>query len=207
MIGGELNFYRFCSAVLGAIFAGISVRANENRRKELMAQDRQHMSAGATGDRVSFGEAIPMKKTSVTTYAAIGVGVLAIGGIIAVMASGSDEEAEKKAAAAIAAESKKAKSEGPQLTAKEQQEHLKTTALAFERAKAAADAKKAAEAEKKAAEETARAAAAPAPVAAAPANAPAAAAPKSKSPANDKAAKKQMDSLDSIGSDIASALK
>ncbi len=162
-----------------------------------MAQ--QTAGAGNSGDRVSLaGEAIPMKKTGVTTYAAIGVGVLAIVGIVAVSAGGKDKDAEKKAAEIKAKASQQDK---PQLTAKERQEHMKMTALAFEKAEEDAKAKKAEEARKKAQADAAKQASmaqAPAPAAAP--------APKKKG-VSQKAAKKQMDSLDSMGSDIASALK
>lgn len=157
--------------------------------------------AQSTGDRVSSaGGGIPMQKTSITTYLAIGVGVLAIGGVVVISTSGGDEEAEKKAAAIKAAADKP---DAPQMTAKEHREHMKMTARALERAEANAKAKQAAEAEHRAEAEAAkRPAAARAPAGAAPAPA---AAPKK--PVNKQAAKKQMDSLDSIGSDIASALE
>lgn len=162
------------------------------------------MAQQDSGRLSNAGDAIPMQKTSVTTYLAIGVGVLAIGGVVAITTGGGDAEAEKKAAE-IKAQADKP--DGPQLSAKEQQEHLKMTAAAFERAKQTAAAKKAAEEQKKAAEAEAaraRAAAAPGP---APAGNQAGPAPKPKAAPSKKASKKQLDSLDSIGSDIASALE
>jgi hypothetical protein len=145
-----------------------------------------------------------MKKAGLTTYVAIGVGVLAIGAIAAVSRGGSDAEVEKKAAAIQAQANKK---ETPQMTAKEQQEHLKTTALAFERAQLAAQEKKAEAARAQAAAEAARAQVEASNVQAAPAPAAAGPAPAPKKAVNKKAEKKELDSLDSIGSDIASALE
>jgi hypothetical protein len=158
--------------------------------------------AQSTGDRVSSaGGGIPMRKAGITTYLAIGVGVLAIGAVVGVSLSGGDEEAEKKAAAIKASANKR---DAPQMTAKEQREHMKMTALALERAEANAKAKKAEAAERQAAkaERTAPVAQAPAAGEAAPAAAPA-----PKKPVNNKAAKKELDSLDSMGSDIATALE
>lgn len=157
-----------------------------------MTQDRENRVSSA-------GEAIPMQKAGVTTYVALAVGVLAIGGIALVTTSRSDSEAEKKAAE-IKAKAEAKPTSG--MTAKEQQEHMKMTARAFERAAETAAAKKAAEEQQKAAAAEAEAAAkaAPAPAAGGPA-------PETKPKVSQKAAKKQMDSLDSMGSDIASALK
>lgn len=156
-----------------------------------MAQDRENRVSSA-------GDAIPMQKTGVTTYVAIAVGVLAIGGIVLVTTSRSDSEAEKKAAE-IKAKADAKPTSG--MTVKEQQEHMKMTARAFERAKETAAAKKAEEERQKAAASEAEAArVAAAPAAAGPA-------PEARPKVSKKAAKKQMDSLDSMGSDIASALK
>ena len=160
------------------------------------------------GDKVIGAEdsVIPMQKTSMTTYVAVGVGVLAIGGIVAVTSMGrADAEAEKKAAEIAAQANKK---DTTKMTAKERREHMKMTALAFQKAEEAQAAKKAEAARKKAAEEEAEARAKVA--AAAPrggGDAPAAPREPAPKPVNKKAAKKQMDGLDSIGSDIASALK
>ena len=92
----------------------------------------------------SAGDAIPMKKSGVTTYLAIGGAVVAVG-VVALVSSGkSDAEAEQKAAAAIKAAT--AKKSTSSMTAEEQREHMKMTARAFERAQETA-ATKAAEAE------------------------------------------------------------
>src|SRR6186997_2789739 len=116
-----------------------------------MAQDSENRVSSA-------GDAIPMKKTGVTTYVAIAVGVVAIGAVVVVSSGGSDTKAEKKAAEIMAQSTKK---EAPGMTAEQQREHIKMTQRAFERAQAEADAKKAeAERQKTAAEPEA---AAPAP--------------------------------------------
>ena len=160
------------------------------------------------GEKASGAEdsVIPMKKAGMTTYVAIGVGVLAIGGIVAVSSLGrADADAEKKAAEIKALSSKKDTSK---MSLKEQREHMKMTALAFQKAEeAAAERKVEADRKKAAADAEAQArVAAAAPVAARAGGDDAPAAPPPK-PVNTKAAKKQLDSLDSMGSDIASALK
>lgn len=157
-----------------------------------MAQDQ---TQGAT-------DAIPMQKTSMTTYLALGVGVLAVGGLLA-LTLGGDKETEKRAAEIKA--KAEAQSKGPVMTAKEQREHMKTTAKAFALAEERAKAKKAEE-ERKKAEEDAHKAARVAAASPAPGGGDAPA-PKPKPRVSKKAAKKQMDGLDSIGSDITSALK
>jgi len=177
-----------------------------------MAQDSENRVSSA-------GDAIPMKKTGVTTYVAIAVGVLAIGAVVVVTTGGkSDPEAERKAMEIKAQASKK---EAPGMTAEQQREHLKMTQRAFERAQAEADAKKAEAERQKAAAPEAEAANAPAaPPAGGPAHASAPApaagpaqpaedpAPEPAKPkVTQKAAKKQLDSLDSMGSDIATALE
>lgn len=161
------------------------------RRETLMAQNQ-------TQDAV---DAIPMQKTSKTTYIAVGVGVLAVGGLLA-MSLGGDKEAEKKAAE-IKAQAE-AHEKVPVMTAKERREHMKMTAKAFQIAEEH-DKERKAEAARKKAEEDAQKAARVA--AASPAHGAGAAAPPPKPRISQKAKKKQMDSLDSIGSDITSALK
>lgn len=161
-----------------------------------MAQDSENRVSSA-------GDAIPMKKAGVVTYVAIALGVVAIGSVVAISTSGSDAEVEQKAAAIKAQADKK---DAPAMTAEEQREHMKMTARAFERAEEAA-ATKAAEAERKkaaAAEAESQAQAANAAPAAPAADGPA---PQAKPKVSQQAAKKQIDSLDSMGSDIASALK
>ena len=106
-----------------------------------MAQNRQKGQGAGQGDRVSSaGEAIPMQKAGLTTYVVIGVGVLVIGGTIAITSGGSDSEAEKKA---VDIQTQANQQDAPQMTAKEQQEHLKMTARAFERAEESSKLKKA----------------------------------------------------------------
>src|SRR6187399_698768 len=166
-----------------------------------MAQDSENRVSSA-------GDAIPMKKTGVTTYIAIALGVLAIGAVVVVTSSGHDAAAEHKAAEIKAQASKK---EAPGMTAEQQREHIKMTQRAFERAQAEADAKKAeaerqkaaapqAEGETEAAHANANAAPPPAGAAHAPAAgpeaAPEAAAEPPKPKVTQKAAKKQLDSLD-----------
>src|SRR5688572_30237219 len=168
-----------------------------------MAQDSDNRVSSA-------GDAIPMKKTGVTTYVVIAVGVLAIGAVVVVTSGGSsDAEAEQKAAEIKAQSNKK---DAPGMTPEQQREHMKMTARAFERAQAEADAKKVeAERQKAAAsqaESEAAAAAAPAPAGGpAPAAGDPAPAEPPKPKVTQKAAKKQLDSLDSMGSDIATALE
>ena len=71
-----------------------------------MAQNQMH-------DAV---DAIPMQKTSKTTYIAVGVGVIALGGVLA-LTLGGDKEAEKKAAELKA--QAEAHDKQPGMTAKE----------------------------------------------------------------------------------------
>ena len=156
-----------------------------------MAQNQQGADAG---------DAIPMQKTSPTVYIAVGVGVVALVAVLGVTLGG-DSEAEKKAAE-IKAQAE-ALERDPGMTAKEHREHMKTTAKAFALAEERAKEKKAQAEQRKAQEEQRKsaqvAAAAPPPGAAA--------APPPKPKVSTKAKKKQMDSLDSIGSDITSALE
>ncbi len=169
----------------------------ENGRKGLMADSENRVS--------SAGDAIPMKKTGVTTYLAIAGAVVAVGVVALVTSGKSDAEAEQKAAAAIKAAT--AKKSTSSMSAEEQREHMKMTARAFERAEADAAAK-AAEAQQQkaaAAEAQTQAQAAANATPAAPAEGGAAPPPKPK--VSGQAAKKQIDSLDSMGSDIASALE
>jgi hypothetical protein len=151
------------------------------------------------------GDAIPMQKTAPTTLIAAGVGVVAVVGVLLLTLGGGDDETEKQAEqikARAAADEK-----DPGMTAKEHQEHMKMTARAFQLAEDKAKEKQAAQAQAKSAAGSQQAAKA---VAAAPKSesGPAAAAPPPPKPrVNEKAKKKQMDSLDSIGSDITSALE
>lgn len=161
------------------------------------------MAAQSKGGAADAEDGIPMQKTSPTVYIAAGVGVVALGVVLAMSLRGSSDESEEKAKAIkakMAADDKL-----PKMTLKERQEHLKMTARAMELAEGQEAQKQAAEARAKAAaeQEKARAearkseAAAPAGGAAKPA----------KPKVSQKSAKKQLDSLDSLGSDIASALK
>jgi ABC-type lipoprotein release transport system permease subunit len=140
-----------------------------------------------------------MQKTSKTTYIAAAVGVVALGGVLAITLGG-DKETEKKAAE-IKAQAE-AQSKGTGMTAKEQREHMKMTAKAFAAAEEQAKVKKAADDQKKAVEDAQNARAAAPAAGPAPADAPA---PKPK--VTQRAKKKQLDGLDSIGSDITSALE
>ena len=155
--------------------------------RELMADSENRVS--------SAGDAIPMKKTGVTTYIVIAGAVVAVG-VVALVSSGkSDVEAEQKAAAAIkAATAKKGTSS---MSAEEQREHMKMTARAFERAEADAAAKAAETERQKAAAAAEAEAQAQAPAGnAAPAPPAEGAAPPPKPKVNQQAAKKQIDSLD-----------
>lgn len=145
----------------------------------------------ATGDDV---DTIPMQKTSPLLWLGLGAGAVLVAGAVIWASSGHGSEAAIPAVKARAAQDPNA------LTAKEQQEHLKLTQRALERVEAE---KKVAPAEEEPgnarphesgsqetrAKPVAHAARAPAP--AAPAKPP----------------KKQLDALDSIGSDITSALE
>jgi hypothetical protein len=152
--------------------------------------------AGAAAD----ADGIPMQKTNPMIFIGIGGAVVLLGGALLWASSGSDET-EKKAAEIKAA----ANAEAPAgMTPKEQAEHLKRTQLALQKLEASA-------AEKKKAADEAAAAEAERAAAAAPAAQPASgsgdnsgsAAPKPAKPAS----KKDLDGLDSIGSDISKGLQ
>ena len=139
-------------------------------------------------------EGIPMQKTKPGMIIAIVAGVLVVGGVIGYSLFGGKKTSSKdveQLKAQVAASS-----QGPQLTAKEQQEHLATTRKALEKFEAAEAERKKEEAAKKAQEEEEKkkAEAAKAAAAAGPA------------PVSGTAAKKAGSALDSIGSDYANQL-
>lgn len=176
------------------------------RAEDTVSRDAVSRDAGGSDVGLEVS-GIPMKKTSPTTWVAVGGGVLILGLLLVWGSSGGEST---KASAEPA---KEAAGE-PRLSAKEAQEHL----LKTQKAMAAAQ-EEAAQAEARAkppeAEEAAPEPAAPEP-ASPEAAAPRAPAPKavasqdSKPPAkavSPQQSKKKMDSLDSLGADITSALK
>lgn len=145
-------------------------------------------------------EALPIQKPTIAVYLTGGIAVLAVAGLLAYALSGDDAATQKEKGAEV----QRAAAVSTGLTAdqiKEQQAHLRRTQLALE---AVRD------------EPPAAAAAAPAE---APAEAPEAPAPARKTSATAKpkttatakkpaaGSKKKLDGLDSLGSDITSALK
>ncbi len=161
-----------------------------------MASDDKHDSVAPDG--------IPMQKANTSTWIAVGVGAVVVIGLAIFSFSGS--EAKKAKAQEISSEPAGAPAEH-QMTAKEHQAHLLKTQ------KALAAAEHAEALEKQAAEEAAAKAKMAAEEANAEAEASSGAKVASRSAATPKTtvskqqSKKKMDSLDSLGADITSALK
>lgn len=154
--------------------------------KSTQAQDASSPQKGAEPD------AIPMKKASPVTWIAAAVGVCVLGGLAAVSLGGSEQPKVSEEP------SNGAKAEaGPQLSAKEAEEHLRRTQKALEAAEQAEAAAKAKESAQPPPEE-------PTP-AEEPTEKKTASAPAKK--ASPQQAKKKLESLDSLGADITSALK
>lgn len=163
--------------------------------------DKEVESRRSSAEADDLVDALPVNKTGSSVLIFGGVGVVALLALVFAL-SGGDDEAKKQSAAA----SEKA-ADAPQGMTKaelaERQEHLKRTQAAL-----IAAANEEAEDEQKKSQETAakqpdaQAGASPGP---APAKSTAAKAPAPK--ASPKNTKKSIDSLDSFGSDITSALK
>lgn len=168
-----------------------------------MAEEKSREAKEASED-VNLEAAIPMKKTNPAVVISIVAGIVVAGGAILWSSSGGEPAPQAR-------EEPKAKGDdAPQLSAKEAQEHLLKTQKALaaaeeEVAKAAAAAQ--AEEAARAAEEAPAPAEAPAQKTASKFGASSAAdtQPKAKAPSQDS--KKKIESLDSLGADITSALK
>ena len=143
-------------------------------------------------------DAIPMQKTNPTMIVAAVVGVAILIGLIAFVSWGGKQSSEKKVEE-LKARADQAGSSNPRTTLKQHREHLAMTERALKKFEQEEKEKKEAEAAKKAADQeeeerkkrVAAAAARPAP-----------GAPR----VSGAAAKKQADSLDGIGKDIAAEL-
>lgn len=167
-----------------------------------MAED-QSSRGRERADEGDLEPSIPMKKTNPLVWVGLGGVAVIVGAVVIVGSGGGEPEARP---AALKAE--RAGTGEPQISAKEAREHLAKTQKALAAAEAEVAATKAQEAQE-AQEAKGEAEPAFAPPESAAAVAKKSSPPKASSaPAPSKAdSKKKMDSLDSLGADITSALK
>lgn len=168
-----------------------------------MDEDRSTGQQEASAEE-ALPAGIPMKKTSPLVWVGLGVGAVVVGGLAVFAGGGSPGAAER-------ARPEKPTSTEQALSAKEMREHLLTTQKAFAAGEEEA-ARSASEAAAPPAElDAGTEAAEPEAVAARPAPGQQTSSPKSsgtsKKTSGSKQPKQKLESLDSLGADITSALK